>query len=145
VVSQSLHGVTLIQSLARLCCHIDCLLFVRRRRPIPRSLVLSWAPGAAPRRARGSSRRQRTVVTPYFNDWKRFCAVLREIASGEHDRPLSGLEAQMRAQAVLNECGYTWLRRTEARESIAAAPESSNTPAPVDPQSPAGTQPKKRR
>jgi hypothetical protein len=84
-----------------------------------------------------------------FNDWKRFCFVLREIASGENGRPLSGLEAQMRAQAVLNECRYTWLGRTEASESIAAhtaASESSSTPTPVDPQqSPAGTQPKKRR
>ena len=66
-------------------------------------------------------------MTPYFNDWKRFCAVLREIASGDNDRPLSGLEAQKRAQAVLNECGYTWLGSSEARESIVshtAAPET---------------------
>ena len=88
-------------------------------------------------------------MTPYFNDWKRFCAVLREIASGDNDRPLSGLEAQKRAQAVLNECGYTWLGSSEARESIVshtAAPEDSNTPDPVDPQqSPAGTKLKKRR
>jgi hypothetical protein len=26
-----------------------------------------------------------------FNDWKRFCFVLREIASGDNGRPLSGL------------------------------------------------------
>ena len=25
-----------------------------------------------------------------FNDWKRFCFVLREIAGGENGRPLSG-------------------------------------------------------
>ena len=47
------------------------------------------------------------VVTPCFEDWKRFCFVLREIASGEHGCPLSGLETQKRAQAVLAECGYT--------------------------------------
>jgi hypothetical protein len=46
-------------------------------------------------------------MTPCFNDWKRFCFVLREIASGENGRPLSGLEAQKRAQAVLVECAYT--------------------------------------
>jgi hypothetical protein len=49
-----------------------------------------------------------------------FCAALREIASGENDRSLSGLEAQKRAQAVLNECGYTWLGRAEAGDSIAS-------------------------
>jgi hypothetical protein len=43
-----------------------------------------------------------------FNDWKRFCAVLREIASGGNGRPLPGFEAQRLAQAVLTECGYTW-------------------------------------
>jgi hypothetical protein len=43
-----------------------------------------------------------------FNDWMRFFFVLREIASGKNDRPLSGLEAQKRAQAVLTECGYKW-------------------------------------
>jgi hypothetical protein len=41
-----------------------------------------------------------------FSDWKRFCFVLREIASGDNGRPLSALEAQKRAQAVLIECGY---------------------------------------
>jgi len=76
-------------------------------------------------------------MTPRFNDWKRFCFVLREIASGDKGRPLAGLEAQKRAQAVLNECGYTWPGRTEAREPIVtptAAPESFNTQAAVDPQ-----------
>ena len=88
-------------------------------------------------------------MTPYFNDWKRFCAALREIASGENDRPLSGLEAQKRAQAVLNECGYTWPGRAQVHEpvvALTAAPESPNTQAPVDPQqSAAGTKLKKRR
>jgi hypothetical protein len=45
---------------------------------------------------------------PCFDDWKRFCFVLREIARGDDGRPLSALEAQKRAQAVLIECGYTW-------------------------------------
>jgi hypothetical protein len=49
-------------------------------------------------------------MTPCFNDWKRFCFVLREIASGENGLPLSSLEAQTRAQAVLVECGYAWQR-----------------------------------
>jgi len=43
-----------------------------------------------------------------FNDWMRFCAVLREIASGDNGRALSGLEAQTRAKAVLAERGYSW-------------------------------------
>jgi len=47
-------------------------------------------------------------MTPYFDDWKRFCFVLREIATGEDGRPLSGVEARKRAQAVLAECGYAW-------------------------------------
>ena len=37
-----------------------------------------------------------------------FVFVLREIASGNNGRPLMGLEAQKRAQAVLIERGYTW-------------------------------------
>jgi len=47
-------------------------------------------------------------MTPCFNDWKRFCAVLREIASGENGHPLTSFEAQKRAQAVLIECAYSW-------------------------------------
>jgi hypothetical protein len=70
-----------------------------------------------------------------FNDWKRFCFVLREIASGENGRPLSGFAAQQRAQAVLVECGYIWPERAELREPVvapAAALESIDTQAPVD-------------
>jgi len=76
-----------------------------------------------------------------FNDWKRFCFVLREIASGENGRPLSGLEAQKRAQAVLTECGYTWPSRVQMREPIVAPTTvSPDTRASVDSQqSPAGT------
>jgi hypothetical protein len=48
-------------------------------------------------------------MTPCFDDWKRFCFVLREIASGNPGRPLSGLEAKKRAQGVLTECGYRWV------------------------------------
>ena len=55
-----------------------------------------------------------------FNDWKRFCFVLREIASGDNGRPLSGLEAQKRAQAVLAECGYTWPGRIQVRRPVVA-------------------------
>jgi hypothetical protein len=75
-----------------------------------------------------------------FNDWKRFCFVLREIASGDNCRPLSGLEAQKRAQAVLTECGYTWPGRAQVHEPVVAptaAPESPNAQATV--QSSAGT------
>ena len=59
-------------------------------------------------------------MTPCFNDWKRFCFVLREIASGENGQPLPSLEAQKRAQTVLSECGYTWPGRTVSAEPIAA-------------------------
>jgi hypothetical protein len=59
-----------------------------------------------------------------FNDWKRFCFVLREIASGLDGRPLSGLEAQQRAQAVLIECGYTCLTRHP--QHVARAPEPAH-------------------
>jgi hypothetical protein len=52
-----------------------------------------------------ASRADKPVSDACFNDWKRFCFVLREIASGENGCPLSGLEAQKRAQAVLAECG----------------------------------------
>jgi hypothetical protein len=64
-------------------------------------------------------------VTPCFNDWKRFCFVLREIASGENGRPLPGFEAQKRAKAVLLECGYTWPKRVEPPERNAAVPDLS--------------------
>src|SRR5262249_19889621 len=57
---------------------------------------------------------------PCFDDWKRFCFVLREIASGENGRPLSGVEVQMRAQAVLVECGYTWPGRAELHKPVVA-------------------------
>jgi hypothetical protein len=81
-----------------------------------------------------------------FNDWKRFCFVLREIASGENGRPLSSLEAQTRAQAVLTECGYTWPGRAQVHEPVVApfaAPESLNAQASIDSeQSSAGTKPK---
>jgi hypothetical protein len=52
-----------------------------------------------------------------FNDLKRFCFVLREIASGRDDRRLSGFEAQTRAREVLSECGYTWLTRGPQRDA----------------------------
>jgi hypothetical protein len=58
-------------------------------------------------------------VTSLFDDWKHFCFVLREIASGENGRPLSGLEAQKRAQAALTECGCTWRGQMIAPEPIA--------------------------
>ena len=68
-----------------------------------------------------------------FNDWKRFCFVLREIASGDNGRPLSGLEAQKRAQAVLVECGYTWPGRVQVRRPVVApVQESFDTPVQVD-------------
>jgi hypothetical protein len=57
-------------------------------------------------------------VTSLFDDWKRFCFVLREIASGENGRPLASFEAQKRAKAVLMECGYTWPGQTVAPEPI---------------------------
>ena len=48
-------------------------------------------------------------MTPYFDDWKRFCRALREIAAGASGQPLSGVEAQKRAREVLAEAGYRWL------------------------------------
>jgi hypothetical protein len=78
-----------------------------------------------------------------FNDWKRFCFVLREIASGEDGRPLPSHEAQKRAQAVLVECGYTWPGRAAVHEPVVvptAAPENRNAQAPAEnEQSTAGT------
>jgi hypothetical protein len=56
----------------------------------------------------------------FFNEWKRFCFVLREIASGEDGRPLSGLDAQKRAQAVLVECGHA--HGGDARSNYNARP-----------------------
>src|SRR5262249_9481634 len=47
-------------------------------------------------------------MTACFNDWKRFCFALREIASGKNGCPLPSFEAQWRAQTVLSECFYTW-------------------------------------
>jgi hypothetical protein len=39
---------------------------------------------------------QPAVDSACFDDRKRFCFVLREIARGDNGRPLSGLEAQQR-------------------------------------------------
>jgi hypothetical protein len=58
----------------------------------------------------------RLSQVPCFDDWKRFCFVLREIASGENGHPLSALEAQKRAQGVLTECGCTWPGAPGARD-----------------------------
>jgi hypothetical protein len=55
-----------------------------------------------------STERTPRVSDACFNDWKRFCFVLREIASGEKGGSLSGAEAQRRARTVLTECGYMW-------------------------------------
>jgi hypothetical protein len=56
-----------------------------------------------------------------FDDWKRFCFVLREIASGDNGRPLVSFDAQKRAQAVLIERGYTWPGQAAAPAPIAVA------------------------
>jgi hypothetical protein len=76
-----------------------------------------------------------------FNDWKRFCFVLREIARGDDGCPLSGVEAQKRAQAVLAECGYTWPGRVEVGKPVVAPVQGSvDTQARADArQSRAGT------
>jgi hypothetical protein len=64
-----------------------------------------------------------------FNDWKRFCFVLREIASGLNGRRLSGFEAQTRAREVLSECGYTWLGPAPQRDAhTPGAAQQSNIP-----------------
>jgi hypothetical protein len=86
----------------------------------------------------GSSSRVRSpeksaTDSTLFNDWKRFCFVLREIASGVSGRALSGLEAQKRAQEVLNECGYSWQGGTVVREPVAVPPGlPENTWTPVE-------------
>ena len=65
---------------------------------IPRCPWHCLRPQALSRCAWGSSCRQLYVVTSLFDDWKRFCFVLREIASGENGRPLASFEAQKRAK-----------------------------------------------
>jgi hypothetical protein len=47
-------------------------------------------------------------INACFDDWRRFCLVLREIANGANGQPMSGTEAQRRARAILTECGYAW-------------------------------------
>jgi hypothetical protein len=79
------------------------------------------------------------LVTSLFDDWKRFCFVLREIASGKNGRPLPSLQAQKRAQTVLTECGYTWLSQTLAAEPI-AAPDM-----PKEPKNEVKNPPRKRK
>jgi hypothetical protein len=67
-----------------------------------------------------STERTPRVSDACFNDWKRFCFVLREIASGEKGSPLSGVKAQKRAQAILRECGYAWPSSDRMCEPIVA-------------------------
>jgi hypothetical protein len=63
-----------------------------------RAVIAAISETAAPSRksipihARGTKLRLSDI--PYFDDWKRFCFVLREIASGDNGCPLSALEAQ---------------------------------------------------
>jgi hypothetical protein len=78
-----------------------------------------------------STERTPRVGDACFNDWKRFCFVLREIASGEKGSPLSGVEAQKRAQATLSECGYTWPSSDRTCEPIVAPAAVSKALAPV--------------
>ena len=94
-----------------------------------------FAPSAE--RASGIDMASKPIADACFNDWKRFCFVLREIATGENGRPISGLEAQKRAQAVLTECGYTWPGRAQVHEPIvapSAAAENLDTQASGGPQ-----------
>jgi hypothetical protein len=98
--------------------------------------------------SKGASRigvADKPVSDACFNDWKRFCFVLREIASGDNGRPLLGLEAQQRAQAVLAECGYTWPGRVQASgPAVAPVQQNPGTQARVDArQSRAGVKPKR--
>jgi hypothetical protein len=62
-----------------------------------------------------------------FNDWKRFCFVLREIASGEDGRPLTSFEAQKRAREVLTDCGYSWPGQAGAKQLRGALDPVSST------------------
>ena len=59
-------------------------------------------------------------MTPFFDDWKHFCFVLREIAAGTGGQPLSGIEAQTRARRVLAEAGYRWSGYMSDSELLAA-------------------------
>jgi hypothetical protein len=91
--------VTLIAALCGLVSRWIVCWSVRQPLPPPKETKAVLGP----RRAQG------IVVTPCFEDWKRFCFVLREIARGGIDgRPLPGFEAQQRAQAILTERGYAW-------------------------------------
>jgi hypothetical protein len=92
------------------------------------SISETAAPSKERTRLNGVAKQTRpTLDSACFDDWKRFCFVLREIASGENGRPLSGIEAQRRAQAVLVECGYSWpghaseLPRSTSRMELEAA------------------------
>jgi hypothetical protein len=78
-----------------------------------------------------STERTPRVGDACFSDWKRFCFVLREIASGEKGSPLSGVEAQKRAQAILRECGYAWPSSDRMCEPIVAPAAVSKALAPV--------------
>jgi hypothetical protein len=75
-----------------------------------------------------STERTPRVNDACFNDWKRFCFVLREIASGEKGSPLSGVEAQKRAQAILRECGYTWPSSDRMCEPVVAIGSRRHAP-----------------
>jgi hypothetical protein len=80
----------------------------RRTGGRPAGAVLETAtPSKERTRLNGAAKKpQPTLDSACFNDWKRFCFVLREIASGENGRPVSGSKAQKLAQAVL--VGYVW-------------------------------------
>jgi hypothetical protein len=70
-------------------------------------------------------------INACFDDWRRFCFVLREIANGANGPPMSGTEAQRRARAILTECGYAWDWRAkvdEQRDAAVAIPKSAPPP-----------------
>jgi hypothetical protein len=93
-----------------------------------RIVTITETSGASKARASRIGIADKRVSDACFNDWKRFCFVLREIAVGENGRALSGLEAQKRARAVLTECGYTWPGRAEEQKPVVAPTAAVNSP-----------------
>jgi hypothetical protein len=82
---------------------------------------------------------KKPITNTCFDDWRRFCFALRQIANGTNGLPMSPSEAQRLAKAVLTECGYTWQWHAKVDQQRAAAvaiPESARRLAAVKSQNP---------
>jgi hypothetical protein len=79
-----------------------CQIFVMEERMASSNVAISERSAPSRKTVAPVGTTDKPVNDACFNDWKRFCFVLREIARGDNGRPLSGLEAQQAGASGLD-------------------------------------------